>query len=218
MRQIAQLPPNLSAAFARHRLSRIFQPEELVVLEGEPCKAVYLVVEGLLRVRHATVDGREYVLAHLVPGQCAALAAAVDGGVHPASLQAVLPTTLCALPTTELHDLMSHDTAISLSVARLLADEVRQLDGAAQELALHPVRMRLARLLLEQAEGVDGRQVWTQQSLAESIGTVRDVVGRTLRAFAEEGLVRRERGRLVVVDRQGLEREAFGQDDERPFA
>ena len=41
------------------------------------------------------------------------------------------------------------------------------------------------------------------------IGTVRDVVGRTLRTFANDGLIRRERGRLVVVDRAGLEHEAM---------
>jgi len=38
---------------------------------------------------------------------------------------------------------------------------------------------------------------------------VRDVVGRTLRAFADDGLIRRERGRLVVIDQAGLEREAM---------
>jgi hypothetical protein len=39
---------------------------------------------------------------------------------------------------------------------------------------------------------------------------VREMVGRTLRAFVEDGLIRRERGRIVVVDREGLEREATG--------
>jgi hypothetical protein len=38
---------------------------------------------------------------------------------------------------------------------------------------------------------------------------VRDVVGRTLRGFAREGLIRRSRGRLVVADREALEREAM---------
>jgi DNA-binding GntR family transcriptional regulator len=41
---------------------------------------------------------------------------------------------------------------------------------------------------------------------------VRDVVGRALRTFADDGLIRRERGRLVVVDRTGLEREAMMSD------
>ena len=46
---------------------------------------------------------------------------------------------------------------------------------------------------------------WTQEEIVAYIGTVRDVVGRTLRA----GFIRRERGRLVVMDRAGLEREAM---------
>jgi DNA-binding GntR family transcriptional regulator len=50
---------------------------------------------------------------------------------------------------------------------------------------------------------------WTQEEIATHIGTVRDVVGRVLRSFAAEGLIRRERGRLVVMDRAGLERAAM---------
>jgi hypothetical protein len=35
-------------------------------------------------------------------------------------------------------------------------------------------------------------------------------VGRTLRVFADEGLIRRQRGRIVVVNRERLELEATG--------
>jgi CRP/FNR family cyclic AMP-dependent transcriptional regulator len=100
---------------------------------------------------------------------------------------------------------------LSVSVARQLAAEVRRLSAMAKELALHPVSSRLARFLLSNAEEDYPRRLWTQDAIAANIGTVRDVVGRLLRAFAEEGLIRRERGRMVVVDRAGLERKAQGE-------
>jgi CRP/FNR family transcriptional regulator len=82
---------------------------------------------------------------------------------------------------------------------------------------LHTVRTRLARFLLTHAsaevsevgEGTQPPKRWTQEELAAQIGTVRDVVGRALRTFADDGLIRRERGRLVVVDRARLERAAM---------
>ncbi len=49
-----------------------------------------------------------------------------------------------------------------------------------------------------------------QEEIAAHLGTVREMVGRTLRAFADARLIRHERGRVVVVDREGLEREATG--------
>jgi CRP/FNR family transcriptional regulator len=98
-----------------------------------------------------------------------------------------------------------------LAVLRYLSAEVRRLSDMVEELALHPVRTRLARFLLAQLGESSSTQRWTQQEIAAQVGTVREMVGRTLRAFAEEGLIRRQRGRLVVVDREGLEREASGE-------
>ena len=79
----------------------------------------------------------------------------------------------------------------------------------AEEVAVNTVRAHLARFLLSQA--ADGRRPsrpWTQQEVAVHIGTGRDVVGETLRSLAREGLIRRERGRLVVTDVERLRREA----------
>jgi CRP/FNR family transcriptional regulator len=70
------------------------------------------------------------------------------------------------------------------------------------------VRGRLARFLLEQAEAGAVTRRWTQEEIAAYLGTVRDMVGRTLRAFADAGLVRLERQRIVLLDREGLEAEA----------
>jgi DNA-binding MarR family transcriptional regulator len=68
----------------------------------------------------------------------------------------------------------------------------------------------LARHLLSRANG-DAAVAWytAQAELAVRIGTVRAVVGRTLRSFAQDGLIRRERGRVVITDREGLRREAL---------
>jgi CRP/FNR family cyclic AMP-dependent transcriptional regulator len=79
-----------------------------------------------------------------------------------------------------------------------------------EDLALHTVRTRLARFLLARADGKQPPKRWTQEEVAAQIGTVRDVVGRALRTFVADGLIRRERGRIVVVDRESLELEATG--------
>jgi DNA-binding GntR family transcriptional regulator len=59
------------------------------------------------------------------------------------------------------------------------------------------------------AEDNQAPRRWTQEEIASRIGTVRDVVGRMLRVFSHDGLIRRESGRLVVIDQAGLEREAM---------
>ena len=187
-----------------------FEPGQVICLEGEPCQAVYLIAEGWVRVRHLSAEGREHVLAHLGPGACLNLVPAMDGGSVVADADALSPATLYASPCARLNALMAAAARLARAGAAALASEVRRLSGMARDLALHPVRARVARFLLTHAETRAAQRYWTQEEIAAVIGTVRDVVGRTLRAFAEEGLVRRERGRLVVADRHALEREANG--------
>ena len=59
---------------------RTFDAGQVISLEGEPCRAVYLIAEGWVRVRQFSAEGREHVLAHLGPGACLNLVPALDGG------------------------------------------------------------------------------------------------------------------------------------------
>lgn len=77
-----------------------------------------------------------------------------------------------------------------------------------EDLALRSVRGRLARFLLQQADGAAVTQKWTQDEMAAHLGTVRDMIGRSLRALTDERMIRIDRGRVVLLDRAALEVEA----------
>jgi CRP-like cAMP-binding protein len=200
-----------------HIHERAFSRGQVVILEGEPCQTVYFVARGVVRMYRLSPEGREQVLAYLGPGEPFNLVPALDGRPNLASVDAVTDTTLYTVPCERFRRIMRNHPEVALAVMERLAAEVRRLSDTVEDLALHTVRTRLARFLLAHAsaelgEVVDGGQPprrWTQEEVAAHIGTVRDVVGRTLRTFANDGLIRRERGRLVVADRAGLEREAM---------
>jgi CRP/FNR family transcriptional regulator len=132
-------------------------------------------------------------------------------------VEVVTDTTLYTIPCKRFERIMRDHHEVALAVMQRLVAEVRRLSDTVEDLALHTVRTRLARFLLthasaelgEVADGTQPPKRWTQEEIATYIGTVRDVVGRTLRTFADDGLIRRERGRLVVMDRAGLERAAM---------
>jgi CRP/FNR family cyclic AMP-dependent transcriptional regulator len=199
---------------------RTFSPGQVIVLEGEPCQAVYFVAQGVVRTGRLSPEGREQVLAYLGPGEPFNLVPALDGGPTLATVDAVTGATLYTISCERLREIMRDHHGVALAVMERLGAEVRRLSDMVEDLALHTVRTRLARFLLAHASAelggvVDGTQPpkrWTQEELAAQIGTVRDVVGRALRTFADDGLIRRERGRLVVVDRARLERAAMISD------
>ena len=196
------------AALASDMRERSFSPGQVIALEGDACDEVCFVHRGLVRIRQLSLEGREHVLTYLGPGGCFNLVAALDGGAHLGSVDALTTAGVYALPCARLRDLMMQHADLSLTIARHLARESRRLSQMVKELALHPVRARLARFLLDFAEEAPSGRRWTQDMIAAHIGTVRDVVGRVLRSMEADGMIRRERGRLVVMDREAMQREA----------
>jgi CRP/FNR family transcriptional regulator len=186
-----------------------FEPGQDIALAGEPCDLMHIVASGTIRVRRLSLSGREYVLEYILPGQALNLAAALDGGANLANGEALTRTTTYAIPCARFREFVRDHPSVAAIALNRLSSQVRHLSDTVEDLALHTVRARLARFLLNSGDERDApARHWTQEEIAAHIGTVRDVVGRTLRVFSRSGLIRRERGRLVIRDREGLEEEA----------
>ena len=82
---------------------------------------------------------------------------------------------------------------------RLLLDRVDRLATA-------DVNTRLCSYLLDRVELVEGSTIAiTQESLAEELGTVREVVMRALRSLRERHIIKSAgRGKIEIVDRSAL--------------
>ena len=188
---------------------RRYAPGETIIFEGDPCQAAYLIVEGQVRVYRLSPAGREQVLARLGPGQAFNLVPPFrPDGVNRANVRALTPVEVYAIAATDLVRLAGEIPELAQALLRDFAARLDHLTGLVEDLSLYTVRERLARFLLQHGEEGKASRRWTQEEIAAHLGTVRDVVGRTLREFAAAGLIRLERQRVVLLDRAGLEAEA----------
>jgi CRP/FNR family transcriptional regulator len=195
---------------AAHVQVRTFAPGQIIAFEDEPARAVYLVARGRARVYRLSLEGREWTLHYVGPGESLNLSPVLDGGVNLATVEATTHTTVCIVLADRFRQIVRDHPQVAAAALQCLADTVRHLSDTAENLALHTVRTRLARFLLScTSNDARSSRYWTHEEIAAHIGTVRDVVGRTLRSFSREGLIRRERRRLVVTDWAGVEREAM---------
>jgi CRP/FNR family cyclic AMP-dependent transcriptional regulator len=213
----ASLSDDALARVARVAFRRACVPGETVIFEGDPCQAAYFIAEGQVRVYRLSPGGREQVLARLGPGQAFNTVPPFQPqGINHATVQALTAVTLYVVTCGDFCRLVEECGELALAIVQDFADRLDHLANLVEDLSLRTVRGRLARFLLEHAptelgEAADAVQVarnWTQDEIAANLGTVRDMVGRTLRAFADAGLVRIERQRIVLLDRDGLEAEA----------
>lgn len=205
----ADLSDEALARVARVAYARTYAAGEVVMFEGDPCEAVYFVLEGQVRVYRLSAVGREQVLTGLGPGSTFNTVPPFEsGGVNHATVEAVTPVTLYIMTSEDFLQLVSECAELALAILRDFATRLDHLTDLVENLSLHTVRGRLARFLLEHADVGGVTRRWTQEEIAAHLGTVRDMVGRTLRAFADAGLVRMDRQRIVLLDREGLEAEA----------
>jgi CRP-like cAMP-binding protein len=187
---------------------RSYARGEIVILEGEPCEAIYFVRAGRVKVFKTSPEGREQVLSIMKDGDTFNEVPIFDGGPNPASVEALDPTTLYLLSATDLHALMLELPSISRNVVRILASRLRQLVALVEDLSFRHVTGRVAKILLQQARdaAANGAGRLTQQQMATMAGTAREMVGRALKGLEQAGAIKMERGRIVIVDREILER------------
>jgi CRP-like cAMP-binding protein len=188
---------------------RTYDSGVTIILEGEPCQAAYFVAEGQVRAFRTSPGGREQVLSQLGPGRAFNTVPLFrPQAVNHATAQALTQAVVYAIGADDLRRLVVEHPALALVLLGDFAARLDHLTDLVEDLSLRTVRGRMARFLLESADAGMVTRRWTQEEIAARLGTVRDVVGRTLRALADDGLVRLERHRIELVDREGLKAEA----------
>jgi CRP/FNR family transcriptional regulator len=197
-------------AVAQSAIRRHYGKGELVFLEGEPCAGLCILEEGRIKVYKVSLDGREQVVKLLGPGEFFNEVAVLDGGPNPASAMAALESTLSIIDRSSMLELLGKYPALAQGIIESLAAHARHLVTLVEDLSLRTVSARLAKLLLVQAVGRNEapRRV-TQQEMASQLGTVREMVGRVLNGFEKEGLIRFDRHRIIILDREELEKKAM---------
>ncbi|WP_026370602.1 Crp/Fnr family transcriptional regulator [Kallotenue papyrolyticum] len=193
-------------ALARAMHARRYRAGQFLIYEGTPAEGLFVVCEGRVRLSRTAPDGREQVLTIIGAGEVFNMEPLLDGGLTPFTARAMSPVSCLLLPGDALVPLIRAHPDLALVLMRQMAEQLREQTLLIEDLGFRSVRARLARLLLQEA--ASGTAMLTQAELAARAGTVREIVGRTLRQMAAERLVELKRGRVIVLDADGLRRAA----------
>lgn len=206
-----RLPEEVVLALAGIAIERTIERGTVITLEGEPAQAMYIVAEGRVKIVRHSPEGREHILHVAEPIDHFNAVPIFDGGPCPATTEALAPTRLLVLPLDRMLALIQRHPELALALLREFAGRLRMMVGMIENLALHTVHGRLARLLLQQAEAAEQGAApppLTQAEMASRIGTVREMVGRALKSFEAAGLIALERGSIHILDREALRERA----------
>ena len=212
--ELRKLYPAL-ASLAEAALSAALDKAEVVSLpagtalfgEGSACRQFPLVLAGSIRVAKVG-EGRELNLYRVTPGESCVLTSSclVGGRDYPATGVVENDVRLVVLPRAVFDELIASHPPFRQYVFGLFAERLTDLMALVEAVAFHKLDRRLAGTLLGHGRVVE----MTHQQLADSVGSVREIVTRVLRSFADQGLVKLGRGSIAVLDAPGLRKVAEG--------
>lgn len=171
--------------------------------EGEGMPHLELVVTGLVRAYVSAPDGRTMTVRYCRPGALLGMMSLFTPGFTlPATVQALVDAELLALSPAVARRAAAQDIRVTRAFLREQSERAISFLYEVPGSAFATVRQRMARHLLDLASESGPELVVrvSQQQLAESVGTVREVVVRVLRELRTAGMVRTERDRIVIVD------------------
>lgn len=165
----------------------------VVVREGDRTDNVYFVINGALKVSVSDDEGREVILTILGTGDLFGEMGVLDNNPRSATVTATQSADLVMIAKTDFQQCMMDNFDISLFIMRNLAHRLRQADRKIESLALMDVYGRVARLLIDLSEDVEGQRIvrkkLTKQDIAKMIGASREMVSRVMTDLRGQGML-----------------------------
>jgi len=180
----------------------LFQP-------GEPCDAIYALVDGWMFLYSLLEDGRHQILHFALPGAVL--------GLYPARVtiatygaQALTDAVVCIIPHKNLGRLSKEHPEIGMQLAAIVSHDRNLAYDHLSSIGRRSARQRVARLLLELF--VRYRMQWpghrieemqlplTQEHIGDATGLTGVHVNRVLRSLRKDGIVEFHYRRLRILN------------------
>jgi CRP/FNR family cyclic AMP-dependent transcriptional regulator len=184
--------------------------------EGEAGDAVYVVIEGKVKLGRSAPDGRESLLAILGPGQMFGELSLFDPGPRSATVSAVTDTVLLTLSHEGLLEWITGRPEVARGLLAQLAGRLRRATDIVSDLVFADVPGRVAKALLDLSRrfgapsegGIRVAHDLTQEELAQLVGASRETVNKALADFSARGWIRLEQRSVVILDLERIRRRA----------
>jgi CRP/FNR family transcriptional regulator, cyclic AMP receptor protein len=179
----------------------------LLFQEDEPSTSVAVICDGQVKLSCTSREGKTLILRIAMPGDVLGLGAAMSGGRHEVSAEALGPTVFKTVRSTDFLKFLERHGEASMHAARSLSEEYKAVFYDARRLALSPTAAgRLASVLLEWARSAScGKaelrftMALTHEELANLAGTSRETVTRVLSRLQKDNLIQVKGSSMTIL-------------------
>jgi CRP/FNR family cyclic AMP-dependent transcriptional regulator len=175
-----------------------------IMAGGDPTDSLYIVLSGRLKVMMSDSEGKEVILTILGAGEFFGEMGLIDDEPRSATVITIEPCELLSIAKRDFKKALAENFEMTMAVMRSLVKRLREADRKIGSLALLDVYGRVARLLLDMSENVDGEKVVTKrlpkQDIAKMIGASREMVSRVMKDLQTGGYIEMRGSTIVLRD------------------
>ncbi len=190
---------------------RQYGRRDIVLQKGGTGDCLLFLLSGQLQVIDITEDGRAIGLRILTPGDFFGEIAVINNSNRSASVVALTPVLVALLPAATALHLFSHSPSVANQMLRHLAQKIQRDSEFRALLSIHNTAKRIftfIQLLKEkkpdETEVVENLP--THQDIANMINTSRETVTRTILALVNQGIVKKDTHRLIIINPEALKK------------
>ena len=208
IRLFAGLPPSAKRELLARARHTAHASGDIIVHEGDPIESIIVVRTGRIKTYRSTSDGEQHVLDVLHDGQALWHGLFLDNRTYGYSVSCLTPVRLCLIHRADVEQMLANHPDVAMGLIRMVCTELDRAEERIIMLSIRDPRRRLAEYLLARDRSCTGPEIHLKlDDIASSVGLRPETVSRNIARFDREGLVRRTgRGRLLVLDREGLAR------------
>lgn len=198
------LPEAMLKEIADHTRLCECQRGDVLFWEGDECEGLFILQQGSAKIFRLSPQGRQYIVRILQEGDTFAEVPAFDKGTSPVNVEALETCRAWTIDKHKLHELVMKYPTFAQKVLVNFGKMLRGMVRMVSEMAFYQVTHRLARLIDTELPQ-DKSAAWTQEQLAARLGTVREVVARSIKELERSGAIKMEDRRIQIADREIFE-------------
>jgi CRP/FNR family transcriptional regulator, cyclic AMP receptor protein len=198
--------------------TRTFAQNAEIFREDDPGEAVYLILEGRVKVSRANLEGRERIFTILTNPEVLGEMAVVSSSLRSATAYCLDRVTALVIYREDLKGILDRHPSVLWNLTKILAkrlgDMNREVEVLSSASTISCVAYALQALYLRGGfkSGKDGLPTleFTHQDLANRTGNSRETITRALRDFEKEGIIRARPGVITLLKPEMLESVIYG--------
>jgi CRP-like cAMP-binding protein len=181
-----------------------------------PPETLFILKRGRVRIFRVSADGRALTTAIITPGTIFGEMVLLGQSMHDNYAEALDEAAVCVMARADVHKFLLSDPRISARITAILGQRLRDMERRLSDTVFKSVPQRIASALTALAGqqrrlGLPSRApvvALTHEQIAALVGTSRETATKILGEFADHGLVKLGRGRVTLLDADGIRDQA----------